>query len=117
MSEASTGRPGDSGDHGLTGFELPDATDDDGDEYLEVHGASMGFGSTVPARATTAPADVTPPSVTSVTSVTSPHPAWVTWQSVAVLLLLLYDLLFLYNLYDYHHVHGDEVGECPAPRC
>ena len=36
-------------DDGLTGFELPDATDDDGDEYLEVHGASIGFGSTVPA--------------------------------------------------------------------
>ena len=37
------------GDDGLTGFELPDATDDDGDGYLDVHGASMGFGSTVPA--------------------------------------------------------------------
>ena len=36
-------------DDGLTGFELPDATDADGDEYVEVHGASMGFGSTVPA--------------------------------------------------------------------
>ena len=32
---------------GLTGFELPDATDADEDEYLEVHRASMGFGSTV----------------------------------------------------------------------
>ena len=35
------------GDDGLTGFELPDATDDDGDEYLDVDGASIGFGFTV----------------------------------------------------------------------
>ena len=32
----------------LTGFELPDATDDDGDGYFDVHRASMGFRSTVP---------------------------------------------------------------------
>jgi hypothetical protein len=35
------------GDDGLTGFEPPDATDDDGDEYLDVDGASIGFGFTV----------------------------------------------------------------------
>ena len=34
------------GDDGLTGVELPDATDD-GDEYLDEDGAAFGFGFTV----------------------------------------------------------------------